>query len=289
MSNNNSLAIDIGGTKIAYAIYSPKLEEVYENILPTSQFFKNHKLKELNTLLEYIKKDVKISSFEKIGVSINCVIKDNKIIKSSLLTDAKNTDLKKIVEKYFTCNIFMSDNDVYSMAKAEMIFGKGRRHNSFLYINLGTGIRVVSIENKHPIRGQSNLAGEISVSNIWIEEIKENKKMDDVLAGKGVMLLAKTLKGKTYTPKEIFEKKEEIKKVYIKYLSQFLIQAIYFFNPSAVIFGGSLTKSSKYWLPDLKKKLIQEVFPLFKIDDIIISKVNNPALKGALIDTNLDL
>lgn len=285
MSNiNNSLAIDIGGTKISYSIYSSDLKNLYENTIPTSQFFQTRTVKELHELFIFIKEDIKDNSFKTVGISINCAIKDNRIILSSLVQDGQGLDIKKLAQKYFTFKKFQSDNDVYCMAKAEIRYGVGEKYKYFLYVNLGTGIRVVAIENKKILHGFQNLAGEISRSTVWLREGNKVEIADNILAGNGVELLAHVLEGKKYSAKEVFDSKmDTIGKIYATYLAEFLVQATYFYNPEAIIFGGSLIKSSKKWLPIVKKLYDTQVFNLFRVKNLNISKINSPALLGALL------
>lgn len=279
------LSIDIGGTKVRCVIYSSSYKIIKEFSLPTQEYFHEQGVSDLESLLTIIKANLHDNYFDRLGVSINCAIKDNKIIYSSLLAGAGGLNLHEVVKKYFRFNTFLSDNDVRCMARAEKEFGIGRKYSNFLLINLGTGIRLVSVDNKTVYNGSNNLAGEISLSKIWVEEISDYISADFVTSGKGIANLSKIIFNKDQTAKEAFQNKDtEVIELFIKYLTKLILDATFMYNPEAIIFTGSLIKSKNMWLPKLKRNYLSFRTSFLIAKKITTSGLAHPASLGAILD-----
>lgn len=69
-------------------------------------------------------------------------------------------NLGNIISKEFDIPCYV-ENDANAAAIGEMIFGAGRRYNSFVMITLGTGVGGGIILNKKVYRGEIGAAGEI--------------------------------------------------------------------------------------------------------------------------------
>lgn len=279
------LSIDIGGTKILVIIYSQDYQALKSEIYKTSLIFKEKHLKELEILfLKIVEKFGK--NFKKVGISFNCAINKDNIIYSTLLGGEVSVNIKKICKNYFDFKEFISNNDVVCMAKAENYFGYGKKYKNYVLVNLGTGIRVVAVSDGKIIRGYKNLAGEISPLKIYLEETKNYIELDNLLAGKGLKNLTNLLSNKEVEINEEFFKDIKNKKfikIYLKYLSKLLTKITYFYNPEVIIFSGSITKSSDYWLEDLKKFYYSKTKSVFLVKDLLISNVKNSASLGAIL------
>ncbi len=278
------LSIDIGGTKILCVEFTKSLEIIKEIRLDTTILFKHKNLNDLKNLFVLIANEFGGSRYEKLGVSINCAIMNNRIIYSSLINGGNGVDISSIANKYLNYKSFDSDNDVICMAKAEKLYGYGKKHNSLVYINLGTGIRVVAIENGIILRGSSNMAGEISPMDIWSYEKKQFETADNLLAGKGLKSLSIYKTGKILPPEEIFDgKHNDIVIMYVNYLSNFIVNLSYFYNPELFVFGGSVTKSAESWLPQVTKNYSKKLPKFMQAREFKITTINHPASIGALI------
>jgi glucokinase len=69
-------------------------------------------------------------------------------------------NLGRIIEREFDINVAV-ENDANAAAIGEMIFGAGKKYNSFIMITLGTGVGGGIIINKKLFRGESGAAGEL--------------------------------------------------------------------------------------------------------------------------------
>lgn len=280
----NYLSIDIGGTKILCVEYSTNFKILKKLRIDTNQFFKTKRVNNLDNLFRYISNQFTDISYEKVGISINCAIKDNAIIYSSLINGGEGVNIYRIAKKYIKFEKFSSDNDVVNMAKAELIYGYGKVNKSFAYINLGTGIRVVTVENGNILRGFNNMAGEVSPMPIWIQERNQLITADNLLAGKGLKKLNNLQNGIDLSAEEIFkEGNKKILNIYIKYLGDFIVNLTYFYNPGTFVFGGSVVKAADIWLSCVKKQYLKKIPKFMQASNFKITSVCDPASIGALI------
>ncbi len=278
------LSVDIGGTKIKVIKYNIRFGVEQENKYETKVFFNQKSIEGFNNLLQIIQLDFG-EKFEHVGISLNCPVKLNHVNYSSLMGGTVNIDLKSTVSKYIKFNKFTCNNDVICMAKAELKFGKAKIYQSYLYVNLGTGIRVVFSSDGKVISGFNNLAGEISQQNIWLKEKNNYEIVDNVISGKGINKLSRLLLNKNVNAEEIFHNNYAmVSNAFNSYLADFITSCCYYYNPEAIFFGGSLTKSASNWLKDFRQLYYQKCHQLFITRKIFISKINNPASIGALIE-----
>lgn len=281
---NNSLSIDIGGTKTRIIVYASTFQIIKELVLPTDDYLQKKGQSDLENLFNKIKQEVANLKFHTLGISFNCAIQNNTIVYSSLLGGGEGIHLDTLAKKYFNYQRFSSDNDVFCMAKAENKFGIGKKFPTYLYINLGTGIRAVFVENNQIIRGFKNLAGEVSQTKIWVDELGSYEIADELVTGKGLSRLALKMLDQKLTAKEIFEqRKEQVIKIFSKYLVNFLVQLSYVYNPEVIIFAGSIVNSAEQWLPEVREGYLATGPGLLLAKDLIISEVENPASIGAVI------
>ena len=280
----NSLAVDIGGTKIRFIVYSPKREIISEYSLPTMKYFHKEGAKDLHSVFSAMNRQVGTWNFQAVGISFNGVVKDKIIQKSSLLGKIENIDLEPILQKYFSFKEYFCDNDVFCMTKAENRYGIGKKHASFIFVNLGTGIRVVAVENNKLIRGYKNIAGEVCMNPLWVKELNSFLTIEEVISGRGIELLSEKVFHKKITAEKVFNDNNiDVITFFCTYLAQFLIDASFFYNPEIIVFGGSLIKSSSQWLPIVKTLYSSHPMKEFLATEIIVSKLDFPASLGALL------
>lgn len=288
-SYKNYLSIDIGGTKILIIIYSSIFKILRKKIYKTSSVFVKKDISDLSNLFSTIANKFG-NDFKRVGISFNCAINNNWIFYSSLLGGQVSLNIKNFSAKYFNFEEFVSDNDVVCMAKAENLFGYGKKYKNFVYVNLGTGIRVAAVESGKILRGYKNLAGEISTLKIWVEEINRSLEADEMMAGKGLKNLSLILENKGVNINKVYFKNKNNTKIinlYSKYLANLFIIISQFYNPEIIVLGGSITKSYKYWFNKLKQYYYLNCRSIFLVKDIFISQIKYSASLGAILTEQL--
>ena len=103
-----------------------------------------------------------------VGVSIPGAVNRKKgIQKAAYSLWDRTVDLRGCLEKYFTCPILV-ENNINAIAKAEMIFGCGRKYNNLLFLKWGPGVgSALVIQNQ---LYESNMSKECEIGHVKIEK-----------------------------------------------------------------------------------------------------------------------
>jgi len=157
-----ALGIDLGGTSIKFGVVSNLGEILSKTSLPSNA--------ELgpDEVISQIKKGIKqILSHKKekikgIGIGAPGVINIEKgtVEYPPNFPGWGRIKLGKIIQKEFGLKTFI-ENDANAAAIGELIFGAGKKYNSFVMITLGTGVGGGVIFNKKIYRGEFGAAGEL--------------------------------------------------------------------------------------------------------------------------------
>ncbi len=79
----------------------------------------------------------------------------------------EKVNLGKLIEKEFNKKVYV-ENDANAAAIGELIFGVGKKYDSFIMVTLGTGVGGGIIIDKKIYRGEFGAAGEIG--HVTIEQ-----------------------------------------------------------------------------------------------------------------------
>lgn len=267
---NLCLSIDIGGTKIRVIEYDKifSIKKIFN--IKTSKFIKENKKLDFDNLLSYLSSVFK-NKYYTIGLGINGLVKNNIITYWSLAGGKVNINLESKLCRYFYFKKIIADNDVVCASKAEIKFGFGKKYNNFTFVNLGTGIRIVNVENKVILRGYQNLAGEISILPVYKLNSKKFLPLEEIVGGR-------------HLEKNHLLKKENLK----NYLSElnYLFQLItLFYNPEIIIIDGGITKTLKNNLKEINHNYMATLPNFFLAKKIVMSKIKYPVSLGAIIDS----
>lgn len=82
------------------------------------------------------------------------------------------------------------DNDVNAAALAELKWGRVRKRDSFIYVNLGTGTAYGLVDNGRLIRGGRNAAGEAGMILIKQDQEPSWVELESVISGRGLSIQA---------------------------------------------------------------------------------------------------
>jgi glucokinase len=160
--NKYAVGVDLGGTFIKFGVVSQGGKILCKNFLETKaekgpQSVIKQIVKGVKELIS--KNDFKIQG---IGIGAPGVVHTKKgtVENPPNFPGWGRIHLGKLVNKQLGIDVFV-ENDANSAAIGEMIFGAGRKIDSFIMITLGTGVGGGIILNKKLFRGESGGAGEI--------------------------------------------------------------------------------------------------------------------------------
>ena len=277
MNNNYYLAFDFGGTKIDVVIYDKDYKII--NKLQEKSSFLNNDFNELILFIEKIIRWVSNFNFKKVGVAINGWVKEGKILKWRQFKNFSQPVFYQFLKKIKAEEIIIK-NDVVAAVEAERKFGFGKKYDSFLFVNLGTGLRVVYIENNNLVTGYNFLAGEIGLDTFFYEN--KEIEIEEIFSGRVINKLLEKFENKL-KPEDFF-KSREFKERFEKYLAKTMFRSLIYYNPQAIVFSGSIVKSKKYWMSGFLKNLKkQSYYKIFKPEKFLFSKIKYAQCLGSLI------
>ena len=170
-----AVGVDLGGTNIKIGIVSDKGKLVKSISIKTEADCgpKNviaNIIKGVETILA--KNKLKIQ-----GIGIGCPgvvsIKKGIVENAPNLPGWKNVKLGPIIKEKFGYKVHL-ENDANAAAIGELMFGAGKKFDSFVMVTLGTGVGGGIVFNKKIFRGEFGAAGEIGHISIDVNGPKCN-------------------------------------------------------------------------------------------------------------------
>ena len=136
MADGVALGIDVGGTKVAFAVVDRGGAVLVERRLVNAEFA------DARALLVAVAREARslaagVSSIDGVGVGICELVGPDGQIESSTTIPWTRTDLEAVLSAIGPLTI---DADVRAAARAEASFGAGKPYPSFGYVTVGTGI-----------------------------------------------------------------------------------------------------------------------------------------------------
>ncbi len=249
------VGIDIGATKMRLgAIQDSKI--LKDLTLTTSADAPKEQI--IDELIQGIEK-LSRNDFVGIGIGVPGLIDEERGIVYDLwnIPSWKEVHLKDRLEAHFKRPVKIT-NDANTFALGEKKYGEGQKFRNFVGISLGTGYGTGIIIHNELYSGTLSGAGELA--NIPYLD----KTIEDYCSGKFFKLQYQR------EGAEIFEKAElgdpEALKIFNefgKHVGESLKLILYILSPEAIILGGSISRSFKYFKNTLIKSI--DSFPFERI------------------------
>ncbi|GAB7221134.1 ROK family protein [Vibrio owensii] len=290
------LGLDIGGTKIAAALFNEAGEQLYYQRHNTIKSDYDAFLTHVITIIEQAAScaDESIS----IGIGLpGAICPGTQKIKNSNILVLNGQALKEDLEAHLKATVHIA-NDADCFALSEALFGAAKNHGSAFGVIIGTGCGGGVVYNKQLVKGPNNVAGEWGHNQLaFYDEVKDGKTKDCYCgrAACNELFLSGTGFAKQYNDKhatnlssqEIIALKsdsESAKRHYELYLDQLaraLSQVINFFDPQAIVLGGGMSNVLSIY-DDLPAYLPQYVFGGYCKTPILKAELGDDSgVKGA--------
>lgn len=158
-----SIGVDVGGTKVAVGLVSPSGEIIASMIGETDTSCPKATLDCIADLvLNFINlESIDLNAMDAIDFGIPGLVDPEKGIGiASVNLNWQNVPVRDELTKrlHKPCII---DNDVRTGAIGEGIYGHAKNSNNYVYLNVGTGVSAVIINERKVFKGENGLAGEI--------------------------------------------------------------------------------------------------------------------------------
>jgi glucokinase len=303
-----AIGVDIGGTKIHFALVNDQGEILYQEIVPTeadkgANYVLSHMLSGIERVYKVAKnqgetsvKGIGIGSAGQIEFATGTVA-----FAGATLPGWTGVAIKQEVEARFPLPVFV-DNDVNAIAIAEKHYGSARRLNSFVCLALGTGVGGAIVEGGNLIRGAFGGAGElghvsVNFSGPCCSSCGNYGCLELYASGTGISRLALELiaasPGRiTWKPnsREVIEAwlrgdsyAAQIMNTVIMALATGISGFIHIFNPQAVIIGGGVSEAGSRFFTEIRKETARRTVPsMWKEVEILPASVGvNSGVIGA--------
>jgi glucokinase len=299
------VAVDIGGTQIRVAIFSPDSEKPLQvKKIPTKT----------TRSLPYDRVVEAISSIWPPDGQVFCIsaaipgpVDPNTgvVISTPNIEGWRDFPLADMLHKQFKVPVYLG-NDANLAAVGEWEFGAGQGHRDILYLTISTGIGGGVITNNRLLEGSRGMGGELGhitiLPNGPMCGCGHRGHLEAVAAGPAIARyvneqLAKgkvsILKGTDIlTAREIAAAAQNGDELAIKalgragkFIGQALADFLAIFNPTIVIFGGGVSFSGNFLFNPMRKALIKNVMNLEYLDNLEITTArlgDDAGLLGAL-------
>lgn len=256
IAQNNNLhlvGVDIGATNVrAGLIYNDEIISFCANKLPIDKNYESV----LDTIFETIDK-VFIPEVKAIGIGVPSVVDR----KSGIVYNVQNipswveVPLKSILEKKYRRNTIVN-NDANCFALGERLYGKGQKYANFVGLAIGTGVGGGIINQGkllYDVNCGSGEFGEISYLDGRYEDYCSGVFFKNKYNTNGEELFKRAAFGDTNALKIAYEFGYHLGK---------LIQTILFaVDPEAIIIGGSIAKSAKYYENAMAESIKNFTYP----------------------------
>ena len=170
-----AVGVDLGGTNIKIGIVSDK-GKLVKNISVKTDANGGPK-KVISNIIKGIEEILSKNKYKIQGIGIGCPgvvsIKKGIVENAPNLPGWKNVKLGPIIKNKFGFKVHL-ENDANAAAIGELIFGAGKKINSFVMVTLGTGVGGGIVFNKKIFRGEFGAAGEIGHISIDVNGPKCN-------------------------------------------------------------------------------------------------------------------
>jgi glucokinase len=249
-----AIGIDIGGTKIAAGIISESGELLHRQEVKSDPSDRESMFKQVVTAVEQVLEGTSLSEIEGIGVGVPGKVDREKgiaIFQNNL--PWQQFPIAARLQERFGSKPTTIDNDVYMAAFAEWKAAQGKRHETFVYVTLSTGISCSIIHNGSFLRG-AGFAGELGLIPVLSKE--GNERLEKIAPGPGIQKIAGIPTKDVFTGYGNGSKEfQSIIDEAANHLAQGLYSISSLIDPHKMIFGGSVIVNNPFLLELIKEKL----------------------------------
>ena len=299
------IAIDIGGTRMRAASYSPtSLTPLKIKRIPSRAPGTTPQDRLIDLVTSVWPDDEEI---EAIGVASAGPVDHEAgiVITSPNIPELNNFPLSDYLSQHFNMPVVLG-NDANLAALGEWKYGAGQGHNHLIYFTVSTGIGGGVIMGGHLLTGSRGLAAELGHTSVLTDgppgSCGPRGHLEAVSSGTAIArwVQAKLDNGaasalakvQPVTAKSVAEAAGQGDKLALAafervgtYLGRALADFLHIFNPSIVIFGGGVSKSIDLFIEHLRVAMEKHVISPGYIKNLIITTAalgDDSGLMGAL-------
>lgn len=189
------------------------------------------------------------------------------------------------------------ENDMRAATYGEMVAGRLRGVDPGLYVNLGTGVAAALVVNGRIVEGAHGAAGEIGymkpspVTEVVRGGDVSPAPLEELLGGAALGKRASKMLGRAVSPRELFAAREPVALAFAgetaTLISTMLGNLCTLLDPQRIVFGGGLARSFDRWAPVVRAHMAAN-FP-YAPELVVSQHVVDGSLIGAAMLCRADL
>lgn len=287
-----SIAVDIGGTKVAVGVVNENSEVLWEEKAPSDP---QDAEKMFGIVADLIHRAIDENQLTGDDLRIGCgvpglVDRKNGIAVFQNNLNWSNFPIKERLQSAFPeVKTIAIDNDVYQAAFAEWHPANLGEEDVLVFLTASTGISAAILKGGEFIRG-CGFAGEVGM--LPVKKVGEDwVRVEQALGGNNLSQTVSQAWQETVTTKEIFERYYQNDEAAVAVVNEWLdtfamtiYQLICIFDPQKLVLGGSVIKLNEKLLPELLKRVEALMLDIQKeaLQRIAVTEFdNNAGLIGA--------
>ncbi len=276
--------MDIGGTKIQYCLLDAALSPTPQGATPTALLRRGTKAfaTDLATLIDAVCPP----GIDRIGVSLNGILKGGHVVYSSLMGGMVDFPLQDYFRQRLGRDVYV-DDDLHAMGIAEAHLVPECRNKPVALLNIGTGIGVGFFDGTI-IRGQY-AAGLISEQNVYVEELGQYRSLDRTVCGRGMREIYEQLCGERVEAVTIFARARQNEAtarktvdIFTHYLGETLQMISRFYHPARISINGSIKRAAADYLDAAVQYCNAGLSEPFRTE-IVVSPLDHAAERGVIL------
>lgn len=247
MEKKRRIGIDVGGTKIHLALIEDEKVIKEIRLATNAQGTQEEVLKKIESGIS----ELMDNSVEGIGIGVPGLVETKLgiVFNVANIPAWKNVPIKEKLEKIFKIPVFVG-NDANCFALGEKFCGKGKPFSNVIGLSLGTGVGAGVIVNDKLHIGNHSIAGEFGGIRYM------DADYESYCSGK---FFTRQYNTDALTFSKLAEEgNEEALTAFAKFgmhLAQLIETIMLSYGPDAIILGGSLSKSYRFFADSLKSEL----------------------------------
>ncbi len=247
MQNISIIGVDLGGTNVrAGKVSNNEIIDIYSqqiNSSETKEFVVNQVIVSIEKVFD--------ESVDGIGIGVPSIVD----VEKGIIYDVQNipswdeVNLKEILETKFNVPVYIN-NDANCFVVGEKYFGVGQKYKSIVGLIMGTGLGAAYYYHGSLFMGANCGAGELGMvqyKDSTYENYCSGQYFKNYYNIQGNELLELAEKGDK-TALEIFSE-------FGIHVGDAITTIIYMLDPEVIIFGGSVSRSFKYFENSMLSKL----------------------------------
>ncbi|MNX79021.1 glucokinase [Pedobacter sp. ok626] len=292
MTKSYAIGIDVGGSSLKCGLVSNTGEVIYSFLFPLNNIVTEGEV--IALINAAIRKCVEHAPEKVIGVGIGFpgIVDQNVVIGGAdNLPGFENLDLGKIIAASTSLKVVI-DNDANMMGWGELVYGAAGDCTDVVFLTIGTGIGGGLIIDGKLYGGYKNRGtelGHITIQHGGIACSCGSSGCFEAYASvsaliKDYALLHGTdtegITGKMIVDNYLAKEQKAVSAMqkHFDYMATGIASYVNVFSPQKVVLGGGITESGKFYIEEIKSRVMEKVMPgTSQYTHIVAAKLGNQA------------